>query len=489
MAEEGDRFERLVSALERMTVGAGAPAAATPAPRVRAINCKSYKIGEDWGHFVDYFRENVRSAYQYQPTDPLLDRACCDWIASRLEVGATQSVYQNLDDSIKTNWNDLKTALARLYVNEEEKQLFLANPGGYKKGTQTLMEYKNELVRLINLYQPELQRVNTEYQRALVLRFIEGIEDTVLQKKLRFHCKRARMNIESAYEFAVDYESTETEVKVREVAASSRSLSAYGAAASAVVSNNPVYAAADTSAANRVMERSVDPKTKAVELGLEQVKAGLAQTNDDVAEMKQSITKMESMMAALTFKVMGGGSTGPRPPTYNQSQPRPPMTYNQPQMFIRGRGRGIRGRPITPGLTGGPGYVDNTQGQNWTPTNLRPTPNVSEASAPMTSNSAQQHTATSMASVMSVPQVRMPAPMPTMQHSIPPQAMTYPPVGPSHYESPQQHFEPMHPVADEQQNTFPHDNFWAEHLQYEPSPMGYGAMQGGVYSYYPQGFQ
>ena len=67
MAEGGaeDRFERLVSALERMAVGGGGAPAAPPAPRVRAINCKSYKIGEDWSHFVDYFRENVRSAYQY----------------------------------------------------------------------------------------------------------------------------------------------------------------------------------------------------------------------------------------------------------------------------------------------------------------------------------------------------------------------------------------------------------------------------------------
>ena len=232
-----DPVERLISALERMTAGG---AAAIPAPRVRAINCKTYKIGQDWGHFVDYFRENVRSAYQYQPTDPLLDRACCDWIASRLEVGATQSAYQNLDDDTKTDWPELRDALAKLYVNEEEKQLFLANPGGYKKGTQTLMEYKNELVRLVNLYQPELQGVDVEYQRSLVLRFIEGIEDMVLQKKLRFHCKR-RMNIETAYEFAVDYESTETEVKVREIAASSRSLSAYVGSGPAVIPKEPSF--------------------------------------------------------------------------------------------------------------------------------------------------------------------------------------------------------------------------------------------------------
>ena len=72
---------------------------------------------------------------------------------------------------------------------------------------------------------------------------------------------------------------------------------------------------------------------------------------------------------------------------------------------------------------------------------------------------------------------------------IPPQAMTYPQASSHPYMSGQQYFEPMHPVADSQQNTFPHDNFWAEHLQYEPSSMGYGATQGGVYSYYPQDFQ
>ena len=293
------------------------------------------------------------------------------------------------------------------------------------------------------------------------------------------------MNIESAYEFAVDYESTETEVKVRDVAASSRSLSAYAASSPLVIPKDPSYAVSDSTSANRVIERIVDPKTKAVELGLEQVKASLAQTNDDVAGIKQSMAKMENMMTTLTQRI--SGNSGPRPQmAYNPSQPRPPIPYNPTQPFFRGRGRGIRGRPITPGLTGGPGYVDNTQGQNWTPANPRPTPNVANPTPPQTSSNAPQNgTATSMASMMTGThsQVQGPAQM------IPTQAMTYPPANSQPYMGGQQHFEPMHPVADTQQNTFPHDNFWAEHLQYEASPMGYGTMQGGVYSYYPQDFQ
>ena len=151
-------------------------------------------------------------------------------------------------------------------------------------------------------------------------------------------------------------------------------------------------------------------------------------------------------------------------------------------------------RPIAPGLTGGPGYVDNTQGQNWTPANPRPTPNTVTSTVPPTSAAtSQSNAATSMASVMNVPQNSMQHSMPMMQqHAMtfpPAQSMTYPPAAPIPYTNNEQHYESMHPVADNQQNTFPHDDFWAEHLQYEPSSMGYGNAQGGVYSYYPQGFQ
>ena len=93
-------------------------------------------------------------------------------------------------------------------MNEEEKQRFLANPGSLTKGSKTFLDYRNELVRLVGLHQPNLIQVPYEYQRQLVERFICGLNDPELQQKLRFHCRRDKMTIDHAYEYAVDYESS-----------------------------------------------------------------------------------------------------------------------------------------------------------------------------------------------------------------------------------------------------------------------------------------
>ena len=108
-------------------------------------------------------------------------------------------------------------------MNEEEKQKFLGNPASFQKGTQTFLQYRNEIVRLVGLYQPGIVGVPSEYQRQLVERFICGLNDAELQRKLRFHCRRDKMTIEHAYEFAVDYESSKVKNdSVKTVAASAK---------------------------------------------------------------------------------------------------------------------------------------------------------------------------------------------------------------------------------------------------------------------------
>ena len=67
----------------------------------------------------------MRAAYQYGPTDPGLNRACCDWLGSKLEPGPTLTAYQNLADDVKANWDRLEMELAKLYCNEEEKQMLI----------------------------------------------------------------------------------------------------------------------------------------------------------------------------------------------------------------------------------------------------------------------------------------------------------------------------------------------------------------------------
>ena len=128
--------------------------------------------------------------------------------------------------------------------------------------------------------------MDAEYQRQLVERFISGIEDAKLQKKLRRHCRRDK--IEAAFEFAVDYESTELEEKGKEIAAISKmkplAAVAHQQLASATAEHgNP--------SSMRILERSVDPNIQANRLAIEQLKAGQAELNDRVDIMKKEMSE------------------------------------------------------------------------------------------------------------------------------------------------------------------------------------------------------
>ena len=68
--------------------------------RPKAINCRVFKIGENWANFSMHFVECVRAAYGYEiPRDQVaLDAACVAWLPSRLEAGPTLIAYANLNN-------------------------------------------------------------------------------------------------------------------------------------------------------------------------------------------------------------------------------------------------------------------------------------------------------------------------------------------------------------------------------------------------------
>ena len=463
---------RLTTLTENQAQNNAQPAAppAPATPRVRAINCKTFCIGQDWGTYSDYLRENIRAAYNLAngDKDPL-DAACCSWVGSKLEPGPTLTVYQSLADDIKNNWDRLNDELADLYVDEEQRQLFLANPGAFKKGAQTWVAYKNELVRRVNKYQPTLKNVDTEFQRQLVERFIAGIEDAKLQRKLRRHCRRDKLNIEAAFEYAVDYESTELEEKGKELAAAAR-MQPFAAA-----SHPPPFAAAAAAAVEganpssvRILERSIDPNIQANRLAIEQLKAGQAELNDRVDIMKKEMTegfKNLEFLITATHEI-NRQQTQTTPAALAQQQPQhtqPQQTQHQPQQQQQqsyrqpfqqryGPSPFRNGRRIVPGLSGGPGFQvpNNQQFRSRMPQN---------GQAPHAPNVASAPPANELGAAAAPP--------------------------------PQPQSEILHPRADPDQNTYAHRSIWGEHLEYEPAPMNYAAFgaASGNYSYYPPDFQ
>ena len=309
----GDSLADILARLTVLTDNEQTAQTAPATPRVRAINCKPFSIGQDWTSFKDYFRENVRAAHNLKHGDDdadQLDDACCSFIGSKLAPGATLTAYLSLDDDVKNDWQDLDDALTKLYTNEEEKQIFLSNPESFKKGSQSMIAYRNELVRRVHLYQPELKRVDSEYQRQIVNRFISGIEDAKLQRKLRRHCKRDNLNIDEAFNFAVDYESSEFEEKGKEFAAvGDLNLS------SSVATKLTTFASAATSHASlEVFPPIVDPAVEANRRDIEELQIGHAVRDEKISQLENDLKSGFQRLESLILGAENNASISPPPP-------------------------------------------------------------------------------------------------------------------------------------------------------------------------------
>ena len=190
-----------------------------PNARPKAIYCKTYKLGENFPSLLTHFTECIKATYGF---DLLTDQtafedACKTWMPSKLEPGPTLSAYESLTDAQKASWADIVDALKECFADETEKETFLNDPAFFRRGVRSLIEYKTELLRLMNSYLPDLKRGSpTEFQRQATMRFIEGLDDEELRKKLRRHCKRERQNVDEAYQYVVDWEASNVQTRIRE---------------------------------------------------------------------------------------------------------------------------------------------------------------------------------------------------------------------------------------------------------------------------------
>ena len=254
-------------------------------PRVRSVPCHSYTLGPDFISFCDYFCENVRTAYNYPIGDPRLDEAFCTWIGAKLEMGPTLNIYTSLPTATKTDWPVLRAELSRLFMNEEEKQRFLANPSSVLKGSKSFIEYRNEIIRLVNLYQPDLKGIPSEYQRQLVDRFISGLDNPELQGKLRFHCQRDRLTIDHAYQYAIDYESS----KVKREGDSVSSVGAY-ARVSALTSTSASRQSHPSAATVCTLQTSASyDQVERNAIAIQELTDGLAELEEDFLSFQQQV--------------------------------------------------------------------------------------------------------------------------------------------------------------------------------------------------------
>ena len=186
--------------------------------RPRAVNSRTFKCGEDFPNFISHFRECIKASYNYTlPADLVaLNTACISWLGTKLEPGPTLIAYESLPDATKGDWTLTVDALSEAFADETEKETFLADQASFKRGDRSLVQYKNELLRLMRVYLPDLAGVPAEFNRQATTRFIEGLEDDDLKRLLRRHCKREKNTVEEAYMFTVDFESSELQTRIRE---------------------------------------------------------------------------------------------------------------------------------------------------------------------------------------------------------------------------------------------------------------------------------
>ena len=212
-----EQMQILTDCFRQLTTNATAQAGPTRV-RPKAINCKTFVLGDNFSDFCVHFVECIKAAYDFSlPTDKAeLEAACLSWLPTKLEPGPTLIAYDSLSATDKATWDAVVSALTDAFADETAKEVFLSDIAAFKRESRTLIEYKNELLRRMNSHQPDLRAVSVEFQRQATTRFIEGLEDDVLKRELRRHCKRDKMNVDAAYHFVVDYEASDLQSRLRE---------------------------------------------------------------------------------------------------------------------------------------------------------------------------------------------------------------------------------------------------------------------------------
>ena len=391
MAAEETYMDRLNTLLERLVTSAEERDARRPTTthvRPKAIPSRIFKIGENWPNFSVHFQECVKAAYGYTAAADVaaLHAACLAWLPSKLEPGPTLTAYKNVAEADKATWTRLNNALKTVFSDETEREIFLADVASFKKGKRSLLEYRTELTRLMDTHQPELQGLDTEFQRQITSRFIEGLENDELKRELRKECKRDRNNLDEAYNRAVDWEAAEVQTSIRE--GKSAVLSTEGKSLSVIEKAKiPALAASNTPVPNNVSNppvirkmqsdiESIASKQKISEMHIQELMAKNAHTADRVDTVSKEVNQMSERMMNLEKTVdqrfnrleqlltNNASQTQSRPNNVQQynAQPYTANAFNNYRPYgNRGQSRGNYRGPapqIRPSLTGGPGFAD-----------------------------------------------------------------------------------------------------------------------------------
>ena len=108
------------------------------APSAKSIPCEVYRHGNDFDQWITLFIDNICAVYNIAQADDQMGRLCIEWLPTKLESGATRSVYDNLEDNVKRDWLLLKPALSAAFRDESEEIRFVNNENAWKRARDVI---------------------------------------------------------------------------------------------------------------------------------------------------------------------------------------------------------------------------------------------------------------------------------------------------------------------------------------------------------------
>ena len=342
-----------------------------PRPQsIKSVPCEIFKSGDDFDLWVVSFVDNVRASHNMTETDARLNGLCLNWISTKLAVGPTRSVYDNLTEATKRNWPALKQALSSAYRNESEEIRFLNNDDAWSRDNLALIDYKNGLLHRMTKYQPELKNVQAEWERTLVRRFRAGLKDPALEAHILMACQTpGNHTLDRAYTIACNYENTLQTIGQKQTKTAAPNMAAMSLLVPqmASLSVDTPQISALTSLQEKTNDRisALETSAKKHELDVSELKASLSEIKDGLKSVKEEIVCTKASQPYQRPAYQRPIFQRPVKPLYPVA--RTPMSQHTRPFYQQGA------RPkVVQGLTGGPGYVLN---QPQTQSQVNPQPN------------------------------------------------------------------------------------------------------------------
>ena len=339
--------------------------------QVRSLSIESYESGTDFDAYIRLFEDVVKATYNLKDTD--VDKVkvnCLKWLPVKLKVGATRSAYDILTDAQKNDWIELKRALTLAFRNKSEEIHFINNENAFKRSGMPLREYRDGMVQRMDKYMPNLRGVDEEWQRCAVRRFRAGLMNPVLEAHILMSCNNDRHTLDHAYSVACTYENTLNTISQTSGVGPNNALASVLPIAqfSALSLEAPQLGA--LSGQNEKNERrfeSLEANVKKTELDITEVKTGLTEVKETMKEIKDTLTSNQNKTVYQFQRPARPFAQGPRQlfNPYGRQMNTYPRVYRPFNMRPQNQ------TGITPGLTGGPGYVNQQAGQTTPQTNAQ----------------------------------------------------------------------------------------------------------------------